>query len=158
MKHLILLLGIGFGGFFLLLSLKFIQSLLAFRSRSSSLTYDSPIPANGIPAAQHERRHHAKALIRLPVTIITAKGAITAETRDISVGGAFICCASPLPVKQVFPLTITLPHGGNLALVAEVVWSNASTPHDRIVHRGMGVRFLRITDYDRMMVNNLISA
>jgi hypothetical protein len=157
MRHLVLLLGVGFGGFILLLSLKFIQSLLAFRNRSSPFSYDSPIPANGIAATQHERRHYTKAPIRLPVNIITAEGTITAETLDISVGGAFICCASPLPVKEVFPLTITLPHGGTLALFAEVVWSNASTPHDRIVHRGMGVRFLRITDYDRMIFNNLVS-
>jgi hypothetical protein len=157
MKHLVLLLGVGFGGFILLLSLKFIQSLLAFRSRSSPFSYDSPIPSNGMAAAQQERRHYTKTPIRLPVNIITAEGTINTETLDISVGGAFICCASPLPVKEVFPLTITLPHGGTLALFAEVVWSNASTPHDRIVHRGMGVRFLRVTDYDRMMLNNLVS-
>jgi len=157
MKHLVLLLGVGFGGFILLLSLKFIQSLLAFRSRPSPFSYDSPIPANGIPVAQDERRQCIKAQIRLPVNIITAEGAITAETRDISVGGAFICCSNPLPINQVFPLTVTLPHGGTLALFAEVVWSNASTPHDKIVHRGMGVRFLRITDYDRMIVKNLVS-
>ena len=157
MKHLVLLLGVGFGGFILLLSLKFIQSLLAFRSRSSPFSYDSPIPSNGMAAAQQERRHYTKTPIRLPVNMITAEGIITTETLDISVGGAFICCASPLPVKEVFPLTITLPHGGTLALFAEVVWSNASTPHDRIVHRGMGVRFLRVTDYDRMMLNNLVS-
>jgi hypothetical protein len=157
MKHLVLLLGVGFGGFILLLSLKFIQSLLAFRSRSSPFSYDSPIPSNGMAAAQQERRHHTKTPIRLPVNIITAEGTITTETLDISVGGAFICCASPLPVKEVFPLTITLPHGGTLALFAEVVWSNASTPNDRIVHRGMGVRFLRVTDYDRMMLNNLVA-
>jgi hypothetical protein len=157
MKHLVLLLGVGFGGFILLLSLKFIQSLLAFRSRSSPFSYDSPIPSNGMAAAQQERRHYTKTPIRLPVNIITAEGIITTETLDISVGGAFICCASPLPVKEVFPLTITLPHGGTLALFAEVVWSNASTPHDRIVHRGMGVRFLRVTDYDRMMLNNLVA-
>ncbi|HUT69145.1 MAG TPA: PilZ domain-containing protein [Desulfatiglandales bacterium] len=156
MKNLILLLGVGFGGVILILSLKFIQSLLAYRSRPLPFNGEFAVPAKGVDAANHERRQHTRARIRLPVTIETTEGTITAETRDISVGGAFICCAHPLPLREKFPLALTLPHGGSLALFAEVVWSNTNIPHEQIVNRGMGVRFLLITKADRMILNDLV--
>jgi c-di-GMP-binding flagellar brake protein YcgR len=158
MKNLVLLLSVGFGGVILILSLKFIQSLLAYRSRPSTFTGEFAVPAKRPDPGVHERRQHARAPIRLPVNIETAEGTMTGETRDISVGGAFICCASPLPVKEKLPLALTLPHGGTLALFAEVVWSNVGIPQDRIVHRGMGVRFLLITEDERKILNNLVSS
>jgi hypothetical protein len=157
MKNLVLLLCVGFGGVILILSLKFVQSLLAYRSRPSPFNGEFAVPAKGVDAANHERRRHTRALSRLPVTIETAEGTITAETRDISVGGAFICCAQPLQLSEKFPLALSLPHGGTLALFAEVVWSNTSIPQDRIVHRGMGVRFLLITEDERTVLNDLVS-
>jgi hypothetical protein len=158
MNNLILLLGVGFGGVILILSLKFIQSLLAYRSRPLPFNGELAVAAKGGDAAVLERRLHTRAPIRLPVSIRTAEGSITAETRDISVGGAFICCTHPLPLREKFPLAIALPHGGSLTLFAEVVWSNTNVPHEQIVHRGMGVRFLLITEHDRMILNDLVSA
>ena len=158
MKNLVLLLGVGFGGVILILSLKFVQSLLAYRSRPSPFNGEFVLPAKGVGAANQERRQHTRAPIRLPVTIETAEGTLTAETRDISVGGAFICCAHPLLLREKFPLALTLPHGGTLALFAEVVWSNTNIPHEQIVNRGMGVRFLLITEDERKILNDLVSA
>jgi len=157
MKNLVLLLGVGFGGVILILSLKFVQSLLAYRSRPSTFTGEFAVPAKGPDPGVHERRQHTRAPVRLPVTMETTEGTITAETRDISVGGAFICCSHPLPLREKFPLVLSLPHGGSLALFAEVVWSNSNIPHERIVHRGMGVRFLLVTEDDRMVLNDLVS-
>jgi hypothetical protein len=157
MKNLVLLLSVGFGGVILILSLKFIQALLAYRSRPSPFNGEFAVPAKGPDAGVLERRQHTRAPVRLLVTMKTTEGTITAETRDISVGGAFICCAHPLPLREKFPLALTLPHGGSLALFAEVVWSNSNIPHDKIVHRGMGVRFLLVTEDDRRIIGDLVS-
>ena len=158
MKNLVLLLGVGFGGVILILSLKFIQSLLAYRSRpiSSDLEYIAAAPA--IEPAKEERRVHARVRISLPVRIQTAQGAIRAVTKDLSLGGAFICCQNPLPLNEKFLLSIAMPHGDSLYLDAEVVWSNTNVPAEKVVNRGMGVRFLLITKADRMILNDLVSA
>ena len=158
MKNLLLVLGVGLGGIFLILTLKFIQSLMAYRSRGSQFSHEFATLGKGVEAGKDERRQHATAPIQLPVSIETAEGTMNAETRDISVGGAFISCRTPLPLKEQFPLTITLPHGGSLALFAEVVWSNVSIPHEKIVHRGMGIRFHLITEDDRKILKDLVSS
>ena len=156
MKHLVLLLGVGFGGVILILSLKFIHSLLAYRSRpmSSDLEY---IAAPAIEPAKKERRVHARVRISLPVRIQTAQGGIGALTKDLSLGGAFICCQNPLPLNEKFLLSIAIPHGDPLYLDAQVVWSNINVPAEKVVNRGMGVRFLLITEDDRMILNDLVS-
>jgi uncharacterized protein (TIGR02266 family) len=158
MKNLVLLLGVGLGGIFLILTLKFIQSLIAYRSRGSQFGHEFAILGKAVETRKQERRQHVRAAIQLPVTIETAEGTMNAETRDISVGGAFISCRTPLPPKEKFPLAITLPHGGSLALFAEVVWSNSNVPRENIVNRGMGIRFVHITEDDREILNELVSA
>jgi len=157
MRNLVLLLGVGLGGVFLILTLKFIQSLMAYRSRGSQFNHTFAISRKVVEIGKEERRQHARTPIRLPVSIETAEGTITAETKDISLGGAFICCANPLPPKEKFPLALTLPHGGSLTLFAEVTWSNSSVPDEKIVNRGMGIRFVLITDQDREILNDLVS-
>lgn len=157
MKNLVLLLGVGLGGVFLILTLKFIQSVIAYRSRSSQFNHRFAIPGKVVETGKEERRQHARAPIRLPVSIETAEGTIAAETKDISLGGAFICCANPLPPKEKFPLALTLPHGGSLALFAEVIWSNSSVPDEKILNRGMGIRFVLITAQDREILYDLVS-
>ena len=157
MKNLILLLGVGLGGVVLILFLKFVQSLIAYRNRPSPFSHEFSVPVKAAEASRKERRQHARASIQLPVRIETAEGTINAEIRDISVGGAFICCAKPLPLKEKLPLDLTLPHGGSLALFSEVVWSNSNIPHEKIVNRGMRVRFLLITEDERQVLEDLVS-
>jgi hypothetical protein len=43
-------------------------------------------------------------------------------------------------------------------LNAEVVWSNANVPEDKIVNRGMGIRFINNSDDDRKCLNDLITS
>jgi len=40
---------------------------------------------------------------------------------------------------------------------AEVVWNNQNVLEEEIVTRGMKVRFLKLTDSDRKMINEIIS-
>ena len=72
-------------------------------------------------------------------------------TKDISVSGAYVCCAKPLRLNEVVDMVIKAPDK-SLSVRAEVVWSNIYGPDDDINPRGMGVRFLEISGEDRKVI------
>ena len=67
------------------------------------------------------------------------------------VRGAYVCCARPLRLNEVFHMSINSPEK-SLNVKAEVVWSNIHGPDDEISPRGMGVRFLKISSQDRKFI------
>ena len=78
-------------------------------------------------------------------------GIIHGETKDISPHGAFIRCRNPLNLNEVFDMVVDAP-GKSLNVKAEVVWSNVHGPDDKITPRGMGVRFVKISNEDRRII------
>jgi Tfp pilus assembly protein PilZ len=93
-----------------------------------------------------------------PVLMVTSHGVKKAKIKDLSLGGAFIACPDPLPLNEQFSLIINLPDQKPLKLVSEVVWSNSNFPDDKIVCRGMGIRFTQNTKKDRISYNNAIAS
>lgn len=91
--------------------------------------------------AWEEKRSQPRMPVSWPAEIHSAHGVESAHIRDISLGGAFVACR-PLPLSGRFRIRIHLPGGEPLTLPAEVVWSNANVPPDRVVLPGMGVRFV----------------
>jgi uncharacterized protein (TIGR02266 family) len=102
-----------------------------------------------------ERRQYPRIDINWPVSIETPEGTIDAEIKNISLGGAFIGCKKPFPVGQFFSLTMTPPNSEPVTASAEVVWSNANVPEDKIINRGMGVRFIKMSERHLQMVRQL---
>ncbi|MGA1825048.1 MAG: PilZ domain-containing protein [bacterium] len=96
-----------------------------------------------------EKRQYERVEIRWPVTIESSHGSITGETKDISLGGIFIICQTPLPLGESFSLTLHIPDKEPLTITAEVVWSNINVPDSQIVTRGMGIRFIKISEEAR---------
>jgi c-di-GMP-binding flagellar brake protein YcgR len=80
------------------------------------------------------------------------------QLKDISLGGAFVVCPNPLPLSEKFRISIEPPEQALLELNAEVVWSNANVPEDKIINRGMGIRFINNTDEDRRRLNDVITS
>jgi c-di-GMP-binding flagellar brake protein YcgR len=76
----------------------------------------------------------------------TADGALELKVKNISLGGAFLCCNKPLPMEKVFDLSIMGPDMEPMKATAQVVWSNVNVPEDKVINRGMGVRFLKMSD------------
>ena len=103
----------------------------------------SVIPAEEIKA---ENRRFTRVNLNWPVSMETPQGTLSAETRDVSLGGAFVICPDPLPLSEKFAITLEVPDQDPLTLTAEVVWSNSNVPDDKIVTRGMGIRFLATGD------------
>jgi len=96
---------------------------------------------------------NAKAKVKWPVFINTDDRSIDGVTLDLSTNGAFVSCANPLRLNEVFDMTINIPNADRpLKISVEVVWSNIYGPDDDISPRGMGVRFLEISSEDRKII------
>jgi len=97
-----------------------------------------------------------KANLRWQVNALTPEGPLEGVTKDISTRGAYVCCARPLRLNEVFHMSINSPKK-SLNVKAEVVWSNIHGPDDEITPRGMGVRFLKISSQDRKFIAKEVS-
>lgn len=97
-------------------------------------------------AAARENRRHPRAKIKCPVVMSVSNTLIDGETKNLSLGGAFIKCSEQPKPGLIFRMTIE-PSKGRLFLVsAKVVWSDSYTVRDKTVLRGLGVRFLEVLD------------
>jgi c-di-GMP-binding flagellar brake protein YcgR len=103
-----------------------------------------------------ERRRYPRAELKWPVFVKADGNEIEALTRDISAGGAYLCCASPLKLNVVFDMVIYAPEK-KLEATGEVVWSNIYGPDDEARPRGMGVNFLDISEEDRKVISNAVN-
>ena len=90
------------------------------------------------------------------VNAVTPEGTLEGITKSISTRGAYVCCARPLSLNEVFHMSINAPEK-SLNVKAEVVWSNIYGPDDEINPRGMGVRFLKISSQDRKVIAKEVS-
>jgi uncharacterized protein (TIGR02266 family) len=125
-----------------------------FKMRTSSAP-ESPVPIKMVGSGGVEKRKHPRTDVNWPVSMETSTGTVSAHVVNISLGGAFISCKKPLPIGEVFPMTMTGPHNEPVSATAEVVWSNANLPEDKVVNRGMGVRFLKMSDKHIQIVRRL---
>ena len=103
-----------------------------------------------------EQGWHTKTSIVWPIKMKTSQEVISAGIKDISKESAFIVCQNPLPLKEQFRLAIGIPNQKPIVLPAEVVWSNSNVPEDKVLSRGMGIKFLQITEKVRESLNNAI--
>ena len=106
------------------------------------------LPRNGGP----EKRQHPRFDVNWPVSIETIYGTIEAEIKNLSLGGAFISCSKPLRLKKIFHMTMMCPGNEPLLVTAQVAWSNANMPQDKVVNRGMGVRFINMSERHLQLV------
>ena len=98
-------------------------------------------------------RHFARAKIKWPVSMSTVDRSADGVTLNLSPNGAYIGCANPLRLNEVFDVTIDVPNSdSSIQATVEVVFSNIYGPDDAISPRGMGVRFLKISSQDRQII------
>jgi uncharacterized protein (TIGR02266 family) len=91
---------------------------------------------------EEDRREHNRFEVAYPVTMATSQGTQEGKTRNLSAGGAFICCRKPLHPGERFSLSVELPTGLPLRMSAEVIWSRPAAGEDESNMCGMGARFL----------------
>ena len=157
MNNIYIILSVGLGG--ILFGLLLASVWIIFRNLKKRMLLDQGNRSTAIFPESYweEKRQHTRAGIVWPVSMETSQGIIRAKTKDLSLGGAFIVCQEPLPLKEQFPITIDIPDNAPLTFTAEVIWSNGSVPDDEIVVRGMGIRFFQNTNEVLESLNTAIS-
>lgn len=95
---------------------------------------------------------------KLPVTLEIDGCKTEAQTTNISISGAFVSYSPPLNVGERFNITLDIPDSEEIIFEGEVIWNNTNVPDDKIVSRGMGIRFLRITTENREILNKILRA
>ena len=108
--------------------------------------------------AWEEKRGHPRVSISWQAAIEQSGSHEEVQLKDISLGGAFVVCRQPLALNDKFKITIAIPNQGSLPLNAEVVWSNANIPSDKVVNRGMGIRFIENEEKERRRLQEAITA
>jgi hypothetical protein len=103
-----------------------------------------------------EKREEKRVDIVWPASVITVDELIKAQAKELSRNGAFIKCDKPLLPGEQFILTIEPPAKGPISLNSVVVWSNSNIPEEKVVARGMGVRFIKNKNEDIKMLKSAI--
>lgn len=104
-----------------------------------------------------EKRQHPRLEISWSAALEIGQSSIKVRLKDISLGGAFIICKEPISLNQKLRLYIDVPHQETFALNAEVVWSNMNVPQDKVIHRGMGIKFVQNTAAARNRLEEAIA-
>ena len=102
-------------------------------------------------AASEEGRGAPRVKVKWPVMVKTAQRSMDGVTLDLGIDGAFVSCAKPLKLNEVFDMVINAPDQP-IEARAEVIWSNIYGPDDNVTPRGMGVRFLTISGEHRKVI------
>ncbi len=95
-----------------------------------------------------EKRQHLRAEVKWPIKIITDDGILEGETLNIAVDGISISCDEPLPLNQIFRISIEPLKQSVIEIRGEIVWSD-SYGIDGGNTYAMGVCFVKISDEDR---------
>jgi len=99
---------------------------------------------------------YPKAPVKWYVSAQAGSKEIDGVTKEISTRQAYICCSKPLRFKEVFDLVIASPER-DIPIKAEVVWSNKYGYDDQITPRGMGVRFVEISEEDLRLIADVVN-
>lgn len=95
--------------------------------------------------------------LKRPALIEKAGGVIKVGIKELTTNGAFITCPHPFPVGESFALKILLNPGKTLRFKAEVIWNNQNVIDEEVVIRGMKVRFLKLSEQERRMIQETIA-
>ena len=93
-----------------------------------------------------------------PAILVTAGGeSAEVQISSVSHGSGFIKSTTKLDIGERFQLTIHLPDRPPLQLRAEVTWSNMLLPAEKVVNRGMGIRFIEAGEDAVCLINDTIA-
>ena len=107
--------------------------------------------------SEEEMRQHPRLEISWTAALEIGQASIRVRLKDISMGGAFVICDEPVPLNEKLRLYIEAPDHQTFALNAEVVWSNINVPQEKVIHRGMGIKFVQNTDTARKRLEAAIA-
>jgi Tfp pilus assembly protein PilZ len=92
-----------------------------------------------------------------PALINRSEGVMKVGIKELTTGGAFITCPNPFAIGESFAIKLLLANRNPQTFNAEVVWNNQNVLEEEIVTRGMKVRFLKLSEQDRKIIDEIIS-
>ena len=95
--------------------------------------------------------------LECPALIVRSQGFTKVGIKEITLNGAFVTCPKPFAVGDTFQIKILFDTEKSLVLQADVLWNNDNVPQDQIIARGMKVRFLQLTEDERLFLQEIIS-
>ncbi len=104
-----------------------------------------------------ERRKAPRINVNWPITIITSRGTIEGESRNITPSGIFIHCKKKLPEDEVYQMIIKLPNGKQIIVKGQLTWSNLNGREDTGSLVDMGFSFIKMSDQDQTVLRTVIS-
>lgn len=99
-----------------------------------------------------EKRKYPRIEVRWPVSVVTQKGSVKGEARNISADGVYILFKDPietLVLNETYFLLIDAA-GQIIEVTGKPVWSNPDIPP------GMGLCFVEISEGDRESLTETI--
>ena len=105
-----------------------------------------------------EKRLHPRIPVNWPVVILTPKGAIEGETRDISVGGAFIKYSDEGDLRGDLQIVLKPSEQRSIPVTGRKVWSGNFNFDGKEVYSGVGIQFTDISPEDGEYITSLSSA
>ena len=102
-----------------------------------------------------EKRLHPRIPVNWPVVILTPKGAISGETRNISAGGAFIQYSEEADLNGELHIVFEHSKQRSMSVTGRKAWSGNFNIDGKSVFSGVGVRFTEISREDRELISSL---
>jgi len=140
-----------------------VQMEKAGNLKDTGTEYQAEVPKAGscldtvIPSLMKmdERRYDVRANLKWPVKMETDHGPMDGEAKNISVGGACICCQEPLRLNEVLRMTIEAPNRRIGTADPKLIWLNGHRSNGSTAHHEMAVCFKALSDEDRQMVYDM---
>ena len=104
-----------------------------------------------------ETTHAERAQLKRPALIEKDAGVMKVSVKELTTSGAFITCPRPFPLGKSFAIRILLNDRKPHRFQAEVIWNNQNVIEEEIVVRGMKVRFLKLSEDERKMIQDIIA-
>ena len=93
-----------------------------------------------------------------PALIERPQGFTKVGIKEITINGAFVTCPKPLPVGENFQIKIIFEKEKSMTLRADVLWNNDNVPPAQVVSRGMKIRFLQLSQDERLFLQDMLAA
>ncbi|MGD8493711.1 MAG: PilZ domain-containing protein [Desulfobacterales bacterium] len=146
--------GLGAGLFVGLIIFWFFHAVIKRRLGKDQVT--AAINTAQVKGGKDQRRH-PRIAATWSATMEIDRMSVNVRLKNISLGGAFVVCQDPVPLNGKLRIHIEVPNQDRLALNAEVVWSNMNMPEAKVIHRGLGVKFVQNTDAARKRLEEAIA-
>jgi c-di-GMP-binding flagellar brake protein YcgR len=102
-----------------------------------------------------EKRLHPRIPVNWPVVILTPKGAIKGETRNISVGGACIEYSEEADLNGELHIVFEHSKDQSMSVIGRKAWTGNFNIDGKLAFSGVGLRFTEISREDRELISSL---